>query len=272
MYSRLSLLHTVLVFVLLLGGCQSRQAALPPPPKGMVSVPAGNTPDGRAVASFWMDQSPVTVAEFERFVKATKYQTEAEKFGDGGVFEVQTGTWTLVKGANFRYPFGPTMPRSAANHPVTQVSWNDAVAYCQWAKKRLPTRTEWEHAARNADAAYALNYPWGDYALQKGSYKANFWQGSFPQHNTVADGFLYTSPVGHFGATPLGLTDLGGNVWQWVQEWHPDKPTERTQCGGSYLCDPAVCHGFQISRTASSTPETSLCHVGFRCVKDYPIP
>lgn len=234
----------------------------------MVLIPAGETNNGKEMPAFLMDKTPVTVAEFERFVRATKYKTEAEKFGDAGVFDIKTGDWSLIKGATFHHPFGPNQPKAEANYPVTQVSWNDAIAYCQWAKKRLPTREEWEYAAHNADKNYTKTYPWGDYALEKGKYKANFWQGSFPQHNTIADGFLYTCPVGYFGETPLGLSDLGGNVWQWTQDWDTKKPEEKLQCGGSYLCDPNVCHGFQIGKTSSSSPETSLCHVGFRGVRD----
>ena len=255
--------------ILLATACQSpkQQENIKVPP-GMVLVPVGEQADGTPMSAFLMDKSPVTVAEFEVFIKATKYLTEAEKFGDAGVFDVKTGTWSLVKGATFRYPLGPDQPKAEPNHPVTQVSWNDAVAYCNWAKKRLPTRAEWEYAAHNADKNYPKTYPWGDNAIENGHYKANFWQGNFPEYSQVEDGFQYASPVGYFGETPLGLTDIGGNVWHWVEEWSTEKPPEKLQCGGSYLCDPKVCHGFQIGKTASSTPETSLCHVGFRGVRD----
>ncbi len=258
----------LILVILLTTACQlNKQQENIQVPQGMVLIPAGEQTDGTAMPAFLMDKSPVTVAEFERFVKATKYKTEAEKFGDAGVFDVKTGTWSLVKGATFQYPFGPNQPKAAPNHPVTQVSWYDAVAYCNWAKKRLPTRAEWEYVAHNANKNYQKNYPWGDNAIENGHYKANFWQGNFPEYSQVEDGFQYTSPVGYFGETLLGLTDVGGNVWQWVEEWSTDKPTEKLQCSGSYLCDPKVCHGFQIGKTASSTPETSLCHVGFRGVK-----
>lgn len=257
--------YSIIVIALIIA-CQTKPTTeTQSVPQGMVLVPASEGHD-----AFLMDQSPVTVAEFERFVKATGYQTEAEKFGDAGVFDIKTGTWSLVKGATFRYPLGPKQAKAEGNHPVTQVSWNDATAYCQWAKKRLPSREEWEYAAKNADPSYRSTYPWGDQQIEKGHYKANFWQGSFPYVSQVEDGFQYTSPVGYFGKTPLGLTDMGGNVWQWTSDWSTEKPEEKLECGGSFLCDPAVCHGFQIGRTASSTPETSLCHLGFRCVKDLP--
>jgi formylglycine-generating enzyme len=243
-------------------------SSLPPAPSGMVTVPGGPTVDGREIAPFFMDKTPVTVAEFARFVAATSYRTQAEQFGDAGVLNYRTGQWTLVKGANFRMPQGPGQPAAPPDHPATQVSWNDAQAYCRWANKRLPTRQEWEHASRNARADYAATYPWGDQLVQNGRYLANTWQGTFPALNTGADGFMYTSPVGHFGATPLGLSDLGGNVWQWCADGWGGAQAERLQMGGSFLCDPEVCHGFKVAGQAHATPETSLMHVGFRCVKE----
>ncbi len=133
--------------------------------------------------------------------------------------------------------------------------------------------TEWVYAAMNADKNYNKKYPWGDSLVENGHYKANVWQGNFPAFNTVADGFAFASPVGVFGKSPLGLSDMGGNVWEWIQDWQDPSDTasptsEKLQMSGSYLCDYKVCHGYKIGGTSHSTPETSLCHVGFRCVKD----
>lgn len=258
-----TLSFAVLSFLLM--GCHPAEKPLAP--EGMVYIPAGDNPAGVAVDAFFMDKTLVTVAQFTAFVRATGFKTEAERLGDGGVFNLKTGQWGMVKGATYHYPQGPNAPAAKPNHPVTQVSWNDATAYCQWAKKRLPTRAEWEFAANNANPAQTHRYAWGDKAVENGRYKANFWQGAFPQVNTNEDGYLFTSPVGAFGETALGLTDMGGNVWQWVADWHPGKTAERAQCGGSFLCDPAICHGFQLGQLSSSTPETSLMHVGFRCVR-----
>lgn len=236
-------------------------------PAGMVWIPAGKTESGESARGFLMDKSPVTVAEFSAFVRATNYRTEAQTFGNAGVFDAKTGEWGLVKNATYLQPFGPNQPGAAPNHPVTQVSWHDAVAYAAWANKRLPTYAEWVYASQNARPEAATQYAWGETLVQSGKYRANVWQGSFPRINTVDDGFFYTSPVGYFGETPLGLTDVGGNVWQWCADWADATQTQKLQYGGSYLCDPAVCHGFRVGKTASATPETSVCHVGFRCVR-----
>ncbi|MBL0744225.1 SUMF1/EgtB/PvdO family nonheme iron enzyme [Chryseolinea lacunae] len=227
-----------------------------------------------AIKPFLLDKNLVTVGEFEAFVKATHYVTEAEKFGNGGVFDAAAQGWTLVDGANFRYPFGRSKPKAPDTHPVTQVSWNDAVAYATWKGKRLPTQWEWEHAAKNGEAS-SKQYTWGQDLVVDGKYKANTWQGSFPSHNTVEDGYATTSPVGVFGPNKIGLTDMGGNVWQWCsdtiqpvgREAEMDPGMRRVTRGGSFLCDPMVCHGFQVTGRSSSTPESSMVHIGFRCAK-----
>ncbi len=158
---------------------------------------------------------------------------------------------------------------------MTQVSWNDAVAYAKWAGKRLPTALEWEWAASASGTSKSI-YAWGDEMKEGKSFKANFWQGSFPQKNTEEDGFLTTSPIGKFGANPTGLTDMGGNVWQWTaddtapteEEAKMDTEMRKVTKGGSFLCDPKVCHGFKVDGKSSSTAEKGLMHTGFRCVKD----
>lgn len=225
--------------------------------------------------SFLLDKNLVTVSEFEAFVKTTQYTTEAEKFGSAAIFNPETQEWDLLDGANYLYPQGRSKPRAQDNHPVTQVSWNDAKAYAKWKGKRLPTQWEWEHAAKNAEQT-SMQYTWGQDLIVNGKYKANTWQGSFPFHNTREDGYEFTSPVGAFGANKLGLTDMGGNVWQWTEDSieptgrdkEIDPATRRVLRGGSFLCDPLVCHGFTVQGRSSSTPESSLMHAGFRCAKD----
>ena len=247
-----------------------------------------------AVAPFLLDRSPVTVARFRQFVDATDYRTQAEAFGDGQVMDQATGQWTLVAGADWRTPFGPARGAADDDRPVTQASWNDAAAFCAWAggdrPKRLPTEVEWEHAARGASNDRRA-YAWGDALVQDGRLRANTWTGSFPGGDDGADGFAGdTSPVGAFGATPLGLTDLGGNVWEWTASWYrpyplaadggvgagaPAGPTgeaERVQRGGSFLCHPSYCHGFRVSARSHATTETASAHAGFRCARSLPAP
>ncbi len=284
------------LLALILSACRrTAPPASPPPapPPGMVYIPGGKTKIGATdglpqeqpvftadVKPFFLDVHPVTVAQFREFVDATGYRTQAEEFGDSAVFDFDTGEWSLVNGADWRHPFGPDKPAAADDHPVTQVSWNDAMAYCNWAGKRLPTEVEWEHAARNARNG-GPQYPWGNELVIDGKYMANAWQGSFPDLNTAADGYMATSPVGAYGASPLGLTDLGGNVWEWTADWFrpyanrdqpfmPGKNSKKATRGGSFLCDPVVCHGYRVSGRSDSTPETGMCHTGFRCARDIP--
>jgi formylglycine-generating enzyme len=228
------------------------------------------------IKSFLIDKNLVTVAEFNAFVKATGYKTEAQQFGNAGVFDKNISNWQLIDGANYQYPFGKNGGAAKPDHPVTQVSWNDAQAYAKWNGKRLPTQWEWEFAARDGKNENKV-YAWGDNLIEKGKYKANTWQGSFPYHNTIEDGYEYTSPVGTFGENKNGLTDMGGNVWQWCsdsiaptqQEAALDPATRRVLRGGSYFCDPQVCHGYTLRGRSSCTPETALAHIGFRCAKDF---
>lgn len=311
------------LLALLVAGCDapsptpaSPDRAAEPAPPGlavpveMVWVPGGSTTVGvrggeggmaherpafRAeVAPFLLDRSPATVARFHQFVEATGYTTAAERFGDGQVMDPATGQWALIPGADWQTPFGLARGPAANDHPVTQVSWHDAAAFCAWdgaargAAKRLPTEVEWEHAARGASSDRSP-YAWGSALSEGGRAQANTWTGTFPGGDDGADGYAGgTSPVGHFGATALGLTDLGGNVWEWTAGWYrpyplaadggvgpgaPPGPTgepERAQRGGSFLCHPSYCHGYRVSARSHATAETSAAHVGFRCARSVP--
>ena len=310
---RLSLL-TCLLYIIFTACQQNTPAA----PDGMVyfkgdeitigakdGLPNEQPTFNTTVEDFYLDVHPVTVAQFRAFVQATGYRTEAEKFGDAGVFNVeklqqlvqeagyqpatmeklsyqgmydlQTRGWELVPGATWEYPLGPDHPPAQDTHPVTQVSWNDATAYARWADKRLPTEVEWEFAARSGKNA-ARQYSWGNELAPDGVFKANVWEGNFPINNSQADQYALTSPVGSFGITECGLSDMGGNVWEWCSdayrpyEGNPDPfqfaENNKVIRGGSFLCDESFCHGYRVSARTFCSAETSLFHQGFRCAKD----
>ena len=257
----------------------------------MARIPAGETRIGSdrgrsdeqpsfvaKVPAFDLDRTPVTVAAFAEFARRAHYLTEAERRGNSAVMTFGTGHWTLVEGASWRKPEGPSGPAAQAAHPVTHVSWNDAADYCKAGNKRLPSEIEWEHAAR-AGGAPERSFAFGDELVKDGHYRANVWTGMFPVINTAADGYRTTSPVGVFGAGPLGLTDMAGNVWEWATDWYrpyaqreqpwDQRPQgEKVQKGGSFLCDPKFCYGFRLTARGHATPDSSHMHVGFRCARD----
>jgi sulfatase modifying factor 1 len=202
------------------------------------------------VDAFWMDEHPVTVAEFARFVRQTGYVTVAERplnpedypdadpslLKPGGlVFHKTRGPvdlrdfrnwWSYVPGAKWQHPEGPgTDVNGRDRHPVTQIAHEDAEAYAKWAGKELPTETEWEYAARGGlDGAV---FTWGDEFAPRGRMMANTWQGEFPWQNLKLDGFEGTSPVGSFRSNGYGLFDMTGNVWEWTSDFftprHPEE-------------------------------------------------
>ena len=273
-------------------GRPSEVGPLLPRTAAMVTIPAGvvmigdnqAAPEERPAfsqkfAAFRLDRTPVTVAQFEAFAAETGHVTDAERFGESAVMDPKAGAWGLVKGATWRRPMGPEGTAAPADHPVTQVSWNDASAFCAAYGLRLPTEFEWERAARMGQTADGHVFKAGDPVAWKGRFRANIWQGVFPIHDSGEDGYRTTSPVGAFGETPAGLTDMAGNVWEWTASWRrpyadrdkPFKPgpgAERIQRGGSFLCDPGFCEGFRVSARSRSTPDSSLINVGFRCAAD----
>lgn len=229
------------------------------------------------VISFKIDKYPVTVREFRLFVNATNYKTDADRFGDSGVFDFNTSSWNLLPGANWEYPLGKTAALADDNHPVTHVSWNDATAYAAWAGKRLPTEAEWEFAAR-CGGKNDTKFSWGNELVVNGKYMANVWQGNDLTAKQGADGFILTSPVGHFGETPCGMADMGGNVWNWCADTYqnypgsqitgPPNPELKVIRGGSFFFDQNGENSYSSTGRSSNTHETSLFNTGFRCAID----
>ncbi|XP_037090245.1 LOW QUALITY PROTEIN: formylglycine-generating enzyme-like [Pollicipes pollicipes] len=245
------------------------------------------------LAAFRLQQREVSNGEFARFVAATGYVTEAEKFGTSFMPEsllteevkrtieqaVASAPWWLpVPGATWRQPEGPGSDTDARQeHPVVHVSWNDAHAYCRWLGGRLPTEAEWELACRGGLAGRLL--PWGNKERPHGQHRMNTWQGVFPSKDTGEDGYIGTAPTSAFPTNGYGLHNMVGNVWEWTADWwtteHTRQPTtnptgpksgtDRVKKGGSYMCHRDYCYRYRCAARSQNTPDSSAGNLGFRC-------
>ncbi len=239
-------------------------------PSGMVYLPAsaflvGSADCGQDAlpqhevesAGFYMDRTPVTNVQFAKFVEESGYITEAEQ-GEGAPIWVD-GEWRLIPGINWRTPMGQRLPDDFDNHPVTQVTFADAIAYCEWAGRRLPTEEEWEQAARGGLASE--KFPWGSTI---GRVQANY----------NSEG---TSSVMSYQANGYGLYDMAGNVWEWTSSWYKAYPGNhlssphfgeqyRVVRGGAWMYDGAHC---MVSYRNANDPAHAYPTLGFRTVVDF---
>jgi sulfatase modifying factor 1 len=282
------------------------------------------------VSGFWMDATEITNAQFRKFVEATKYVTVSEKGLDRQAYtsrlregqpppkdaELVPGSlvfrppptitvqqhnrwWQFDPAANWQMPLGKgTDIKGKDDHPVLHISWVDAMAYCKWAGKSLPTEAQWERAARGGKDN--MPYTWGKEKYPKGKHMANIWQGNFPQENLKVDGHVHSAPVKSYPPNDFGLYDMAGNVWEWTSDFYhhefyqvqkaagvsvnplgpatgfdpryvrnprlrPDAP-QYVMRGGSFLSADSYSTDYKPSRRMKAAPQETLMDLGFRCV------
>jgi formylglycine-generating enzyme len=222
---------------------------------------SGDAPLRRVqLAAFRIDRHELTNRQFTQFVRARSYVTTAEREGGAWIYRGGDPDWSYVRGADWRHPLGPGSDIERAwDHPVVLVSWYDANAYAKWAGMRLPTEAEWEVAARGGVPPH-----FGHHAHSAPTI-ANVWQGHWPEHNTVADGFFYTAPVGSFAPNRIGLYDMIGNVWEWTADSYDSQGTLRVARGGSWFCSANYCGAYREGFRGKSPPDHAFNNVGFRC-------
>ncbi len=244
------------------------------------------------LSAFSISATAVTNREFGEFVRATRYVTDAEAAVSSFVFylqvpeamrksarQVATGLpwWMPVENASWQRPEGPgSHIHERPDHPVVHVSWNDALAYCEWFGTRLPTEAEWECAARGG--LETKRFAWGDELMRDGAPRCNVWRGEFP--NAPAEGWQ-PGPVTVASNEPngFGLYNVCGNVWEWCADWFTPAyhtqtaqqdplqlhPTDRRSMrGGSFLCHDSYCNRYRVAARSSNTSHSSSGNLGFR--------
>jgi formylglycine-generating enzyme required for sulfatase activity len=247
------------------------------------------------LSPFSLDAVAISNRRFLRFVEATGYRTEAEIFGWSFVFfgflpkehpptqgVAAAPWWRQVFGAWWREPEGPgSHIEDRLDHPVTHISYADALSFCAWVGGRLPTEAEWEFCARGG--LVQQRYPWGDELMPGGRHLCNIWQGEFPHVNTGEDGHLGTAPVDAYEPNGLGFLNMVGNAWEWCADWFdprghgpasqvdpkgPPRGQARVMRGGSYLCHASYCFRYRVSARSSAPPDSGTGHIGFRMARD----
>ncbi len=256
------------------------------------------------LSPFEIDVYEVTNRQFRLFVDATGHITSAERRGWSYVFDSQEKSWVKKPGANWKTT-AQNLDHAVrldrwGDLPVVHVSYIDAVAFCDWAGKRLPSEAEWEYAARGG--LIDAEFPWGNRREPEGRFLANYWQGWFPEKNTAADGFLFLAPVGSFPKDNYGLFDIIGNVSEWCNDrfgstyyrysvrdnppgpgesesetaWvqaDPERPEAgetvflRVVRGGSFLSAENSDAAYKVSARSKQPENLSYEDLGFRCAK-----
>jgi formylglycine-generating enzyme required for sulfatase activity len=276
------------------------------------------------VDGFYIDITEVTNKQYSKFVEATKYITIAERKIDWEEMKtmlpantpkphdsiLQPGSlifnknvnvavnmnnyqqwWAWKIGANWKHPEGPNSTiEGKDDYPVVHIALEDALAYCKWSNRRLPTEAEWESAAQgtNSDAIFT----WGNNKTILNS-NANTWQGTFPTKNDSKDGFKFISPIKSYPSNSIGLYDMTGNVWELTSDlfnvnyyksldiskpllnpkganksYSPSNPyqKENVMKGGSFLCHDSYCASYRISARMGVALDSGSDHMGFRTV------
>lgn len=230
------------------------------------------------VETFEMDAHEVTNTQFARFVAETGYKTSAERappvlpgttpemmLPGSATFTIPTrageGWWTWTVGANWQHPEGPGSSIASKDYaPVVQISFEDALAYAEWAGGTLPSEQQWEYAARGGEPA--LDEP----IDEKGQHLANSYQGMFPARDLGEDGFTARAPVGCFKPNGFGLYDMIGNVWEWTDTVRSSEDRRNIIKGGSYLCAANYCARYRPSARQFQELDLGTNHIGFRLV------